>query len=226
MSYITNSPVFRFTSPKIIHIWTYPIPDATSVKNSSLIIRVLLYSSYVPYFNYSFHLIGAELFPDNSLISVKIPNGVTAINDLNFSGCFSLETCIIPNSVNDMGKMVFVNCQSLKNIVLSENVTNLLGNGVEGTDSIGAFYNCSSLESITLPKNINFIDNGCFHHCLSLSSIRCEATIAPQLEYYYYPNVFFTFYDIPSTGTLYYPEGSDYSGWIAALPEGWTTQTF
>jgi hypothetical protein len=28
------------------------------------------------------------------------------------------------------------------------------------------------------------------------------------------------------TGVLKYPKGSDYSAWIALLPEGWTTEEF
>jgi hypothetical protein len=124
---------------------------------------VMKNKSKCPRFNYSLYILGSSTHSDKSLISVKIPNGVTEIYSYTFGDCNSLETCIMPNTINKIGVEVFMRCYSLKNIVLSENITTLPGNGPWGSDSTGVFYECSSLETITLPKNINYIGRACFY---------------------------------------------------------------
>jgi hypothetical protein len=113
---------------------------------------------------------------------------------------------------------MFSHCTSLREIKLSENITTLKKVGGEPE---GFFTACASLESITLPKNIYAIEDCCFNSCSSLNSIRCESIIAPSL----WINISM-FNHIPSTGTLYYPAGSDYSTWKEALPSGWTYVEF
>lgn len=67
---------------------------------------------------------------------------------------------------------------------------------------------------ITIGNSVTSIERSAFEKCNSLSNIICMATNAPTLNY----NVF---KDICSTGTLHYPNGSDYSTWVAQLPSGW-----
>jgi hypothetical protein len=177
-----------------------------------------------------------------SLETFTLPDSITDIGHYAFRGCTSLETFIMPDSVTDISYCVFQNCTSLKEVKLSENITQLNSGGdanegfftnctslesitlPKNINYIGdnCFGNCSSLKSITLPKNINYIGYECFYNCSSLNSIRCESTTAPELN-----GISETiFMGIPSTGTLYYPEGSDYSTWIEVLPSGWTAETF
>ena len=50
---------------------------------------------------------------------LKIPEGVTTINDAAFGGCTSLKSVTIPNSVTSIGQHAFTNCDSLL-LVMSE----------------------------------------------------------------------------------------------------------
>lgn len=148
--------------------------------------------NYIPFLAFSH---------EKELKTITLPNSVTVIGEQAFVDCKRLETVTIPNSVTVIGKSAFSYCSSLKSINIPISVTEI------GED---AFSNCSSLESIELPKSITSIGNGVFKLCESLSSITCEATIAPSVEYD-------TFLDIRYDGTLYYPQGSDYSTWLDAL---------
>jgi hypothetical protein len=136
-----------------------------------------------------------------------------------FSYSKILTELIMPDNVTQdkIYRGMFSHCTSLRKIKLSENITQLNSGGDANE---GFFTNCTSLESITLPKNINYIGDTCFYNCSSLKSIRCEATTAPSFH------IGTTFLSIPSTGTLYYPAGSDYSTWKEALPSGWTYVEF
>jgi hypothetical protein len=153
----------------------------------------------------------------NKLISVKIPENITELSSYYFNGQESLESVILPKKMSYMGSCFFNDCKSLKSIILPEGITSLDG---DSGDILGFFCGCESLKEITIPKNVTYIGPHCFEGCSSLSSIRCEAIEAPEIDSL---NVFV---NIPSTGILYYPAGSDYSTWIAELPSGWTTETF
>jgi hypothetical protein len=155
---------------------------------------------------------------NNNIESIIMPYGPTNIDNYYFSNFQMLKTFVMSNSVNNIGQSIFDRCDSLKKVTLSENITGLNG---DPSDVLGFFSDCKSLESITLPKNISYVGKCCFWGCTSLTSIRCEATKAPVILI----DNFDALYGLPSTGTLYYPEGSDYSTWKAKLP-GWTYVEF
>ena len=54
--------------------------------------------------------------------SFVIPDGVTEIGNMAFSGCTSLESIIIPESVTEIGIEAFYGCSSLKKISLPKKV--------------------------------------------------------------------------------------------------------
>ena len=66
------------------------------------------------------------------------------------------------------------------------------------------------LKRIELPANLESVGRGCFASSILLSSITCHAATAPSLG-------IDAFMYTASTGTLYYPAGSDYSSWLSAL---------
>lgn len=92
-----------------------------------------------------------------------------------------------------------------------------------------AFDNSDKLVSLNIPSSIKYISNlGVFAYCDNLQEIKFNSTVAPIIYDSHvieskYPS---PFTGIAETGVLKYPKGSDYSAWIALLPEGWTTEEF
>ena len=77
--------------------------------------------------------------------NTTIPNSVTSIGDLAFSGCTSLTSVTIPESVKWIGEVAFEDCSSLKSVTIPNSVT-----------SIGdqAFSGCKSLKSVTISNSV------------------------------------------------------------------------
>ena len=79
---------------------------------------------------------------------MDIPNSVTAIGELAFSGCYSLTSMDIPNSVTAIGELAFKSCSSLGSIRLPNTLTDI---------EFGVFYGCKQLESLTIPASVTSI---------------------------------------------------------------------
>jgi len=82
----------------------------------------------------------------SSLVSIKLPNTITAINESAFSGCSALTEVIFPPSVTTIGNSVFEDCTALKSINIPNTITSL-GN---------AFYGCNGLISLTIPNSVTY----------------------------------------------------------------------
>ena len=104
---------------------------------------------------------------NDNLTSVKIPNGVTSIGMHTFEGCSSLASITIGNGVTSIEERVFSTCSSLKSVKIPSGVT-----------SIGshAFYSCTSLSSITIPDSVTSIAESAFYDCTKLASIYDKGT--------------------------------------------------
>lgn len=142
-----------------------------------------------------------------SLTEVTIPNSVTLIQDSVFSSCESLSSVTLSNAITIIPKKAFSGCESLENVTMYGGITQI---------KESAFEDCYSLQTITIPSSVTFIEYAAFHNCSALTEINCYATIAPSLENY-------VFFGCPSTGTVHYPAGSDYSSWQSnQYLSGWT----
>ncbi len=97
-----------------------------------------------------------------SLTSITIPNSVTSIGESAFSGCSNLTSITIPNSVTDIGDRTFSWCRSLTSITIPNSVTDI---------GESAFSWCDSLTSITIPNSVTSIGYNAFSGCRSLTSI-------------------------------------------------------
>lgn len=167
--------------------------------------------------------IGASAFYScTGLTSITIPDSVTSIGEYAFFSCTGLTSITIPDSVTSIGGRVFKDCTSLTSVTLPEGLESI-GTGAfdtctsltsiiipDSVTSIGldTFDNCTGLKSLTIGSGVTSVGNFSFDNCTSLIEIISYATVAPVIYGY-------TFDNIATGGTLYYPKGSDYSQWLS-----------
>ena len=98
----------------------------------------------------------------NTLTRIVIPPGLTSLGYAAFDGCFGLVSIDIPDGVSSIGDYAFSYCTSLTNITISDSVT-----------SIGerAFFNCTSLTNITIPDSVTGMGGFTFKDCTALTSV-------------------------------------------------------
>ena len=101
-----------------------------------------------------------------SLTSIKIPDSVTKIGDLAFSGNNKLTSLTLPAAVSVIGVGAFRECSSLTSIVIPEGVETIEAN---------TFRECTSLSSVTLPSSVTKIESNAFYGCTALTSIELPA---------------------------------------------------
>ena len=84
------------------------------------------------------------------LLTVQLPQGITALGEYAFSNCTSLTSIDLPDGLKSIGNRAFRDCASLTSITLPD-----------GLESIGdyALQSCS-LTSIDLPDGLESIGNG------------------------------------------------------------------
>jgi hypothetical protein len=94
----------------------------------------------------------AGIFAGNTtLVSVTIPEGVTAIPANAFKGCTSLTTVSLPSTLTSIGANAFYGCTKLTSITIPEKVKTL---------GDAAFYNCYALTTINLNATLDDLSSG------------------------------------------------------------------
>ncbi len=131
-------------------------------------IRLTSYDSYITDVEvpgvvgtYTVVELAKNLFFNEGITSITLPNTITTIG----SGCFTncvFEEIVIPDSVNTIGSQAFFGCDNLKTITLSNSLTEL---------SEGLFSSCDSLSEVVIPDNVEKINTKAFYHCNLLSKI-------------------------------------------------------
>jgi len=98
----------------------------------------------------------------DKVTDLMIPDGVTSIGSLAFSGCTSLTNITIPDSVTSVGSGAFSGCTGLTSITIPDSVTVIRSS---------AFSGCTGLTSITIPDSVTVIGNNAFSGCTGLTSV-------------------------------------------------------
>lgn len=209
------------------HTVGYKLSDKTKIGNYSFsgcsnLISIIIENSVKE--------IGIEAFHScKSLTEIIIPYGVTNIGQYSFSGCKSLTEIVIPDSVRFITNGCLYNCSSLTFVTIGSGVTSIglvAFNGCTSLTSVtipssvksigSSFKNCSGLTSVTIGSGVTSIGDAAFDGCSRLTEITCLATTSPTLEGDVFVN-------LPTQGTLYVPQGSDYSTWTSIL-NNWNMQ--
>ena len=95
-----------------------------------------------------------------TITEVVLPDSVTTIENLAFSGCASL-TKVSANGVTVIGNYAFDACEKLSDFQLPAGLV---------TIGIYAFRNCVALQSVTLPDSLESFD-AAFYRCTGLTSV-------------------------------------------------------
>ena len=162
----------------------------------------------------------------NSATALTLGNSLTSIGNSAFNSCSGLTgELVIPDSVTYLGQGAFSSCESITHVTIGTGLTSIkphtfymnysltnvvIPSTVTEIDSY-AFAHCYHLSKIVLPASIITLGSSVFQHCQELKTLITTATIAPHVSQT-------TFNNVPTGGTLYYPEGSDYSQWLSTDP--------
>lgn len=165
----------------------------------------------------------------DELISIKADKSITSQDQrcLYKNGvllCFApsgLTGYTIPSEISVIGGYSFYDLSNIKAIVLPNSIKRIrylafAGSGIEvikvpdSVEQIGSqcFYSCNSLKKCILGKGLKEIDQMAFQYCRNLTEIYSYAKESPALTGRS------IFEQVASNGTLYIPEGSDYSNWM------------
>lgn len=100
--------------------------------------------------------------------NITIPENVTCIAGLAFSGCSGLTGVIFPDSITEIGGYAFQNCSGLTGIEIPDSVT-----------SIGqsAFSGCSGLTSVKIPEGVTSLEAYVFSHCSKLTDVYIPVSV-------------------------------------------------
>ena len=215
---VTSGYTFNTTGE---HTVNYVLADKTKIGNyafsgCSNLISIVIEDSVKE--------IGREAFHScKSLTEIIIPDRVTNIGVYAFSSCICLTEIVIPDSVRFISNGCFYNCSGLTSVTIGSGVTSIglvAFNGCTSLTSVtipssvtsigSSFKNCSGLTSVTIGSGVTSIGVAAFDGCIRLTEITCIPTTAPTLEGDVFVN-------LPTQGTLYVPNGSDYSTWTAIL---------
>lgn len=108
-----------------------------------------------------------------NIVSIKIPNSVTTIEEQAFYECCSLEEIEIPDSVTSLGGYLFPGSFSLFGAGSLKKIK--IGNGVTEIPEY-AFTSLGKMTDIIIGKNVKMIRGYAFRNCTSLANVYYQGT--------------------------------------------------
>ncbi len=103
-----------------------------------------------------------------SLVSLTLPNSITAIGSRAFWLNNNMQEVVLPESIVEISDGTFEKCSALKQIVIPEGVISI------GTK---AFAECTALESVGLPESLQSIGESAFVFCHELQFVAMSKSI-------------------------------------------------
>ena len=95
---------------------------------------------------------------DEEVKELAIPNSVTVIKNMAFSGCSSLTDVIIPNSVTNIGATAFNGCNNLTTITIGNSITDISSWAFENCPELTDFY----CHAVTVPTIYSYTFAGSY----------------------------------------------------------------
>ncbi len=145
---------------------------------------------------YTVTTIGSDSFRSHhrTLVTLIIPDSVTAIEEYAFYQCNSLTNVYFGKGVSDIGPSAFWGCNKLQSIVFSGHVSNIRKY---------AFYSCKNLNLVSFAGGVDTIGQYAFAECVKLQSANLQSvdTIAN-----------YAFENCSALKTLYLPGYISYIG--------------
>ncbi len=149
--------------------------------------------------------IGTDAFRENAALkSVRIPTGVTRIQDNAFYICSGLERLALPDGLTHIGARAFYKCAALESVRLPDTLTEI---------GLWAFGYCHGLTAVDIPDSVTAIGLPAFGYCFGLKSINVGEDNAN------YTSVDGALYDKSGKTLLCYPAGLEGA---CVIPEGVT----
>lgn len=125
------------------------------------------------------------------LVSMSLPDGITAIGTAAFANCLKLEEINIPEQTELISQEAFKGCAALTALTVPDNCKlgdrAFEGSGLESfmfpnrneQHSVvsGLFYGCKNLKSVQLPEGVQSIGESAFSGCAGLRTINVPASL-------------------------------------------------
>ena len=134
-------------------------------------------SGKIPNYNSSDNPVPWSTF-SNSVKSVVVADGITAIGNYNFYNCDLLTSVTLPDTLTSIGSYAFCSCDSLTEILLHYNVTTI-GNGALSTYAQGFVLKGYKYSYAEEYANNNFVDFESIGNapCITVAEGSCGANV-------------------------------------------------
>lgn len=152
----------------------------------------------------------------NSDLTLIFENTVETIGFSAFSGSYATEVQFNTTNLTKIYSGAFNYCRIKNDLILPEGLE-YIGYVNDSYSSGTCFYSGVSSTSVTIPSTVKKIGNYSFNYCSSVKDVYCYPITRP---YIWYQSA--AIFSGVQNGILHYPQGSDYSAFIAALPNTWT----
>ena len=152
------------------------------------------HSAYIPYTTTDKNKLNLTklLFDEEGVVLDYIVEDYDTANDYGNIKVWCDDSVHISNNF-------FKDQHTLKRITFPNEVTSL---------GLSSLRLCDSMETVKLGNNVNLVDSGAFCQCRVLNKIVIDTFAEPKCT-------LSSFYGVKEYGTLEYPVGSNYDGWLS-----------